>query len=241
MNPTVERRECPPEFQERLTARFGLNRFGTPHFRFVWGQTELMRMGSSWFDRDGSERFGYREVMVSGQPCWLILKWKDPIEYGSPDAFYAVTYDGYSKLYMMGEYPYEGRYEIVQPLISKELIDGQLVIEHFELSHYLIDTILPMILAFEQLSRAQQEAARQAVAEAEHRQEVEAIADRLMHNLPTYYGPVSFSGQGIRTSLLDRKMHEIQKVWDRMSCQGRRPDFARGVSAGERPKPVRYH
>ena len=232
----AETRECPKEFQDRLTQMFGVNQFGDPNFKIVWGQSTFIRMGNVWRDRHGNERVGYRERYQNhGMPCWVIMRWHSPIEYGSPRAYYDSTFDSLSRLYMVGEYPWRGRYESVQPLISKEFVGRKLVVTHFPLSHYLIDTLIPMMQAFQKLSQEKKAAARAAAKAAEEKKLTEEIADRMMEALPTYYGPVSYGNQGIRTSLLDRKMAQIQKVWDRLSRAGRRPKFNRGMALGDKP------
>ncbi len=244
-----ERRKCPPEFQERLTRMFGKNQFGDPRFKIVWGQSQFIRMGNQWIDKIGNKRIGYRQrFQVHGMPCWVIMRWQPPIKYGSPAMYYANTYmaaarhelDGMSfdsaeGFYATGEYPWRGRYEIIQPLISKEIVDKKLVVTHFPLSHYLIDTLIPMMIAFERLSRIEQKLAKEVTKAAEEKAITESIADHMEENMPRWLGPVSYGGQGIRTSLLDRKMQQIQKVWDNMSRRGLRPVFNKGMAQGDRP------
>lgn len=251
----AETRQCPPEYQARLTRTFGVNQFGDPNIKIVWGQSQFIRMGNVWRDRFGNERAGYRErYQVAGQPCWCIMRWKPPTTYGSPSMYYVNTYlptrqlgdspfhkydsiDGY---YVTAEYPWRGRYEPMYTLIEKEFIDGKLVVTHFPLSHYLIDTLLPMVFAFQRLSRQEQQAAKQAARAAEERAQTEAIADILEEKMPSFWGPVSYNGQGCRTSLLDRKMALIQRAWDRLSKGQLRPQFTKGIAQGNRPRVARY-
>ena len=200
-------------------------------------------MGNVWRDKEGNERRGYRDrYQVHGMACWVIMRWQSPKKYGSPRMYYASTYDSFSNLYITGEYPWRGRYEVMYPLICKEFVRGKLQVTHFPLSHFLIDTVIPLILAFQRLSKEEQLAAQQATRAAEERAATQEIADMLLDKLPSFWGPVSFGGQGIRTSLLDRKMAQIQKVWDRFSRAGLKPLFSRGMSqsATNRPKPVDY-
>lgn len=246
---TYERRQCPPEFQARLTRMFGKNEFGDPRFKIVWAQSQFIRVGNQWIDKIGNKRIGYRErFQVHGMPCWVIMRWQSPVKYGSPALYYANTYMAAEKIqfedraydsaegfYVTAEYPWRGRYESIQPLISKEIVGGKLVITHFPLSHYLIDTLIPMMIQFERLSRVEQRLAREVAKAAEEKMITEKIADHMEATMPKWLGPVSYSGQGIRTSLLDRKMQQIQSAWDRMSRRGRRPVFNKGMALGERP------
>jgi hypothetical protein len=257
-----ERRQCPAEFQDRLTRLFGRNQFGTPNFIIAWGQSTFLRMGNIWRDRFGNERKAYRDIyQCHGMPCWVIMRWKQPSVYGSPETYYQNTWDDFSKMHFLGEYPWRGRYEIVQPLMRQEMTEGkiitewisslnphtgiietipvrkrvgqELIVHHMTLSHILIDKIIPMIMKVQTLSQQELQAIRAANKLAEHKKEVEQIADAMAENMPSYFGPVSFSRQGCRTSLLDRKMEAIEKVWKRELAGKKR--FTKGFQIADRP------
>ncbi len=231
-----ETRVCPPEFQERLTRLFGKNQFGDPNFRVVWGQSQFMKMGNVWRDKFGGEQMGYRYAyQTDGTPCWNILKWYPASHYGSPAGYYMHTYmprNPVEGIYATGEYPWRGRYEIMQPLRSKEFVNGELKLEHFPLSHYMIDSIIPMILAWQRLSYEEQTAACQLAEQERIKRENQENADRMMDNMPVWVHPVSYSRQGCRTSILDKKMHQIQRVWDRMAREGLKPIFSKNLKIG---------
>jgi len=260
-----ERRQCPEEFQDRLTRMFGVNQFGSPHFKIVWGQSEFIRMGNIWRDRFGNERRANRDIyQYHGTPCWVLVRWKQPSHYGSPATYYENTWDESSKMHFLGEYPWRGRYESVQPFMRTEMTEGKLVTEiipslnprtgiienvpvrkrvgqklivhHLPLTHMLIDRIIPLILKVQRLSQQELQAIKAANKLAEHKKEVEEIADMMANNMPTYLGPVSYSRQGCRTSLLDRKMEVIEKAWKRELSGNRR--FAKGFSVANHPHRV---
>jgi hypothetical protein len=257
-----ERRQCPPEFQDRLTRIFGKNQFGLPNFRIVWGQSEFLRMGNIWRDRWGNERRAYRDIyQCHGMPCWVIMRWKQPAHYGSPETYYQNTWDDFSKMHFLGEYPWRGRYEIVQPLMRQEMTEGklitewipslnphtgiiehipvrkrvgqELIIHHMELSHILIDKIIPLIMKVQALSSEELKAIRAANELAEHKKLVEETADIMCDALPSYFGPVSYNRQGCRTSLLDRKVEQIEKAWKRELAGKTR--FQRGFQVANQP------
>jgi len=242
----AETRKCPEEFQARLTDKFGRNQFGEPNFKVAWNQSQFIRLAREGKDKFGRRIFYYRDCYQGdGQGCWTILCWKPPAHYGSPDTYYANTWialerkeeqghDSAEGFYVTAGYPWQGRYEIVVPLISKEFVDGKLLITHMPLSHYLIDVVIPLIVKWQELSHEEKEAAKQAEAEAESRRQTQQIEDMLMDRLPAWYGPVSFSRQGCRTALLDRKMYAIQQQWNRMARYGV-PIFQRGMAQGNRP------
>ena len=210
MTAHYETRECPSEFQERITRMFGVNKFGDPHYRIGWAQSEVMQMGFSEFKSNGQERAGYQlKYKGAPMPCWCILRWKDPSNYGSPELFYQNTYLDNSDVYFMGEYPWRGKYEILYNLCNKRFEGKQLVIESLQLSHTLIDKIIPLLIESQYLTHAERQAAKQMARDFEHRKQVNEIADKMMNDLPAWYGPVSYAHQGCRTSLLDRKMQQI--------------------------------
>ena len=141
---------------------------------------------------------------------------------------------------MLGAYPWKGFYEVLQPLYHREFRDNKLVIHHMPLSHILIDFVIPLILKAQGVSMEEKRAAI-AIAKAEqHRKDVEYTAEVMAENLPAYWGPVSFGRQGIKTSLLTRKMDAISKVWDRLSKNGQRPTFQRAKGFFRGPAPATH-
>jgi len=204
-----ERRVCPPEFQEQIDALFGSNRFGGSMFRLAWGQTEVIQVAGlrSYEDR----------LMCHNVPCWNILRWRSPEAFGTPEVYYLINQDTESGLCALGEYPWEGRYEILQPLVNREVRDGRMIVDAFPLDARIMDVIIPLMVEAQKATYWEARAAQQAMEAAEEKATVNRIADRLMNDLPSFYGPVSYSQQGCRTALIDRKMAEISKVWSRYS------------------------
>ena len=234
-----ETRECPPEIQDRITRNLGINHFGTPNFKIMWNQSEFIRIGDVWMGKDGNERIGYRDIYKgSGQPCWVIMKWYPPEHYGSPETYYDKSFDPHTKLYFVAEYPWEGRYEIIQPLISKEFIDGKLIIDHFPLTHYLIDVLLPMMEAHQRLTLEERQAAEQFAKQMEEKKKLEELADKMHENMPKWMNPVSYHGQRCRTSIIDQKCHQIQKQWDALARSGRKPNFSKGIKQVQGKNPL---
>jgi hypothetical protein len=231
-----ESRSCPKEFQDRL-AVFGQNPYGENLYKFAWGRTSFIRMGNIWRDKYGNERREYRPRCQNHEmQCWTLMRWKPASFYGSPSSYYRETWDATFRLFITGEYPWKGRYEPEQPFMSRELVDGKMVVEHLELNHYLIDRIIPMVMAFQRLSEREKQAAKKYEQEEEKRREVELIAEQMHENLPAFINPVSYSLQGCRTSVIDKKMEQIQKVWNRLTVRGRRPNFQRGFQVAPRPR-----
>ena len=235
-----EQRRCPPEFQARITRSFGTTIFGEPLFKVVWGQSYFHKMGNVWRDVYGNERRGYRDrYLCHGMPCWNILKWKSAKEYGTPELWYHNTWDAVSKTFILGEYPWKGRYEVLQSLYrhEKQIVNGRLELKviPFPLSHILIDMVIPMLIEAQRMTIEEKRAAQEFVMQQEAKQESKEISERMMENLPAFYGPVSFSKQGCRTALLDKKMHAIQQMWNKLSRGGQKPVFQKGMFQGQAP------
>lgn len=183
------------------------------------------------------------------------MKWKSPSEYGSPAAYYSSTwmstgqkyflndrgvqtFDEPDGFYVTGEYPWRGRYEIVQPLMNREFVKGKLVVETFPLSHLLIDLVIPLILAYQDLSLAERAAAQELAHEEEERKLTEEIADMLLDSMPKMQPHCFASRQGCHTALIDKKMEQIQRVWNALARGGSGPQFSRGMSLGDRPQVI---
>jgi hypothetical protein len=98
---------CPPEYQEYVDVIGGLNRFGESNFRIEWGETpiELVR------GKDANGRSGQHMILKHGGiPAWFITTWKPPECFGTPDLWYATSWDEDSQTHTLGEFPYRGLY-----------------------------------------------------------------------------------------------------------------------------------
>jgi len=204
--PRHERLTCPPEFQELITERFGLNRFDEPNFKIVWGQTETTTVAG----------MGVYEprLLCSGVACWNILRWKAPEAFGTPESWYAENADpdnpGFS---ILGPYPEKGAYEVLTPLVEQKIVDGKLSVKSLPLEHVIIDTMIPLIEMAQHLSKFELMALKAEEERKENERMVNEIADRLESDLPAFYGPVSYEGQRNRTALITRKMEDVERVW----------------------------
>jgi hypothetical protein len=97
----------------------GLNRFGEPNYRAVWGWNRLAWIGGKFEDRDEHgallrERFELREEpKYPAVNCWHIERWLPPEAYGSPRQWYAQTIERENGVSIpaLGPYPSRGEYE----------------------------------------------------------------------------------------------------------------------------------
>jgi hypothetical protein len=106
--------DIPKSLETRLIAVGGLNRFGEPNYRVVWGGTRLTWIGGEW--RDEGRRIIEERQVEKYLPAerFYLEKWMPPEHYGSPEkwAEYCVeTVDGI-RIPSLGPYPSRGEYEL---------------------------------------------------------------------------------------------------------------------------------
>jgi hypothetical protein len=219
-----ERRQCPPEFVDRLVSLGGLNRFGEPNWRVVWGQSETEQVGGTWEvpkpgthfivnpkgelveQQNTMEIAEMREVLkYEGQACWVLERWFPPENYGTEFQWYLENADPKgSGLSILGRYPDEGYYETCQRLITG---DGRAV----ELNDAVLDYYVPMILKTHETTDAQRKAVRTAVREEEERKEHERKVQMYVDAVPDTRVK-SFSGQKSKKSWLDKGEEKISRT-----------------------------
>ena len=217
--PDVERRRCPEAFQELLTRHVGLSRYGTPNFIIEWGATFMYTAGGIWPKPHGDGYFGYRKLPLSnssfsgrGMPCWMILEWYPPEDYGSSAAYYYDNRDKLTGLQTLGEYPHRGRYEVAYKLNSQEFRDGQMRVANYHLDGWILDMLIPCILEGQKMDMKRR---LQFLREADEREEKEqdrkiddAIHASKRHPLPSQVDD--------RVRLIQRQMSEMLKTFGRV-------------------------
>jgi len=115
-----ETHEAPEAVVRRLERAGGLNRFGEPNYRAVWGWNRLTWIGGKWEDRDAHgvllrERVELRKVPKYHQlDRWHIERWCPPELYGSPEEWRARTLEieDTQNVAALGPYPSRGEYEL---------------------------------------------------------------------------------------------------------------------------------
>jgi hypothetical protein len=115
-----ETHETPENVARRLERAGGINRFGEPNYRAVWGWNRLAWIGGKFEERDALTGSLLREVVELRQepkyPAvnrWHIERWVPPETYGSPRAWYAQTIERENGVSIpaLGPYPSRGEYE----------------------------------------------------------------------------------------------------------------------------------
>jgi hypothetical protein len=226
---------CPEEFQDRLTEIGGVNRYDQPNFLIVWsqggGEHSTYRAGGAW-NVDGMPSFeGYRDLLVGGGvPCWALLQWHDAIEYGTPEMYYVQNYDEDTGLQITGEYPYQGRYQMLYNLRWMERRGSDMHFEAMPLNAFLLETVVPIITAAKEISWEKTKAALQDIKEREDAEETAKIEDAMRSSaLPFKGNPVSYGKQGCRTALVDKKIEAMQRHWNAMMVRASK--LGRGLSS----------
>jgi hypothetical protein len=115
-----ETHETPGNVTQRLLRAGGINRFGEPNYRAVWGWNRLGWIGGKFEEHDPATGSFLREVVELRQepkyPAvnrWHIERWVAPEAYGSPRMWYAQTIERENGISIpaLGPYPSRGEYE----------------------------------------------------------------------------------------------------------------------------------
>lgn len=228
-----EQYQSPEWFQEKLTDIGGVNRYDAPNFRVVWGQGGqpecLFRSGGHWHV-EGQESFlGYRDLLIGGGTAsWLLLQWEDAVVYGTPESYYVGNYDEETGLQDLGEYPYSGRYKMLYNMCWRDMSQGKMKIEAMPLNSFILDTVVPIILEARDISYEKTQAALRAIKEREDAADVNMVEDAMRDAKMAFKGPVSYARQGCRTSLIDKKVEQMSRHWNKMITNAR--TLGRGLS-----------
>lgn len=214
--PAIERRECPPDFQQRLTDAVGLNRFGEPNFIVAWGQQYTYTAGGVW----GHDHFfGYRQLMLSnsspsgkGVPCWMILEWHPPEDYETDAVYYFRNRDDVTGLQILGEYPYRGRYEIAFKLTSTEFSNGRLNVVHYHLDGMILDVLIPAIVEGQRMTMKQRLRRIREIEEKKER-DFDSKVDAVLNNKRRNLLPSQIDD---RARLIQQQMSTMLKTFGRV-------------------------
>ena len=139
----IEHHTCPPHVAHELELAGGVNRYGEPNFRAVWGYDRIVPMTGEWQEWEEAlatltdKATGYSESrkvirLVSSVVetrmvpkylpgnCWHLEMWRPPEEYGTPEQWGKQGEEVMAGLTVdtAGEYPARGEYELCFPLTS---------------------------------------------------------------------------------------------------------------------------
>jgi hypothetical protein len=116
---TRETHDTPESIARRLAFAGGLNRYGEPNYRVVWGWNRLSWIGGKFEDRDTSGNLLRETVELRQEPKyadvnrWHVERWIAPEAYGSPRTWYLQTVEiaNGRSVPTLGPYPARGEYE----------------------------------------------------------------------------------------------------------------------------------
>lgn len=115
-----ETHDTPDNVAQRLARAGGINRFGEPNYRAVWGWNRLAWIGGKFVEHDPATGSLLREVVELRQEPkypsvnrWHIERWVPPEVYGSPRLWYTQTIERENGVSIpaLGPYPSRGEYE----------------------------------------------------------------------------------------------------------------------------------
>lgn len=137
----IEHHTPSPEIAAELTLAGGLNRFGEPLYRVVWGYNRIVPMHGEWQEFEQyaatlTDRYtGHSETRkftklvrsvvetrmvpkyLPGN-CWHLEMWRPPEEYGDPAEWTRLGQEVIGGLTVdtAGPFPHRGEYELCYPL-----------------------------------------------------------------------------------------------------------------------------
>ena len=120
-----------------------------------------------------------------------------------------------SGLQILGDFPWRGNYETIQPFVWRGLVNGRMVVESMPLNSMILDMVVPIIIKSQEATLLQRKAALQEMEARKDRDQLRSVEAKKHDAKLAFKGPVSFARQGCRTSLVDQKVYQIQKHWSR--------------------------
>ena len=116
---TRETHEAPESVAHRLCTAGGLNPYGEPNYRVVWGWNRLAWIGGKFEDRDEHGQLLREVVELRQEPKyaevnrWHVERWVPAEAYGSPRQWYTQTIERANgrSVPALGPYPQHGEYE----------------------------------------------------------------------------------------------------------------------------------
>jgi hypothetical protein len=181
-----ETHETPEYVEQRLRSAGGINRYGEPMYRVVWGWNRLAWMGGKFTEKDRNGTLIREVVQLRLEPKypavnrWHVEKWLAPETYGSPRAWYSQTIernDGQS-VPALGPYPSRGEYEHV---LTLEDARG----EFLQLSPRIVERVARAVEYSVTFSPAERKAALQRRMAREEK-EYDAYADMVLNDGPAF-------------------------------------------------------
>jgi len=127
-----------------------------------------------------------------------------------------------SHLQLLGDFPWRGQYETLQPFVWSGLVNGRMVVEAMPLNAMMVDMVIPIAIQCKSVALWRQKLAFQEMEARKDKATTQKVEDARYGAQMAFTGPVSFGRQGCRTSLVDKKMDAISKNWKQAMAQFRK-------------------
>jgi len=190
---TREIHDTPVYVERTLRLAGGVNRFGEPNYRAVWGWNRLTWIGGNWEDKDETGAIVREVVELRQVPKytpfnrWHIERWVPPEVYGSPVDWYRQTLEveGSCSIPALGPYPARGEYELCFTLEGPAPAG-----EFVQLTPTIAEHIARLVERSRSFSSAERRAAlweRERKREREYDSFVDSALNDISHFLPGQY------------------------------------------------------
>ncbi|HEX8801771.1 MAG TPA: hypothetical protein VF772_24325 [Terriglobales bacterium] len=202
--PKSEHREPAEEYVRHVNSIGGFNRFGGPNFKLVWGQNETMVV----YGTDANGKTGAHTIPKHANiPAWFIDVWKPPECYGTPELWYALTWDWEVNAPKIGEFPWCGAYELAPfNLFNRRFEGDRMIIDAMPLNHFVIDLLIPNLLKEKDATYLQRKTALQNRMLAERQRAAQIAFDAYLAAAPAFHGAA-----GTHESNHERWMQRIKE------------------------------
>jgi hypothetical protein len=100
-------KECPKLYADFLRRIGGINPYGKPNFRLVWGESATDVI---WGQKENGSAGQHVKLRYNNIPRWHLEMWKPAELFGSPETWYAESFDPITGLHVCGDFPFEGDY-----------------------------------------------------------------------------------------------------------------------------------
>jgi len=181
-----------PPWAAPLLAEFGVNTYGNPRYRLVWGPSRVELCGGYWSD---NAKYEYRPIVRYVHEAYVLEKYCEPRLYGSPQQWDAQNRDAWGYL-SCGPFPSRGDYEAVHIF--------QLNGKYFQPVPALVRAICLNVERGKLYSLTDKRIAIKERKEAQEKARVRKISDEFDELMPLHYGPTVGYGGRTDTANLDK-------------------------------------
>jgi hypothetical protein len=199
-----EIKEVPREIQAIATRSGGLNLYGEPNYRIVWGWSRLALIGGEWTDLDAHGDYYQTVGQYRWEPKYLpydrfhLERWLPPSHFVSKEYWYEISIEEFNgqEFAALGPFPSRGEYEACYVFQNA---DGS----YQDLFPYVVETVC-RALNYQRAMRDQERRAALDRREAKKVKDFDDFAVAVVDDaMPAYYGKTNVNVP-VNTSDLER-------------------------------------